>query len=68
MRILELRDEDNGWLTIRSVALDYSTEGDPLGAEGRALAIADLTGGWTAFEAMGTPEDRNVELWIPMPE
>ena len=29
--------------------------------------LFDLTGGWTAFEASGMPEDRNVELWIPTP-
>ena len=65
MRILDVRDEDNGWLTITSVALDFATEGDPLGARGRSLAISDLTGGWTVPQILidGKPIGGYVELW-----
>jgi 3',5'-cyclic AMP phosphodiesterase CpdA len=67
MRVVELHDQDNGWLTITSVALDFATEGDALGEQARALAITDLTSGWTDSEAAGTPQDRNVRLWIELP-
>lgn len=66
MRMLEVADEDNGWLTIRSIAFDYQTEGDGLAAEAKALGILDFTSGWTDGSA-GDPTDRNVELWIERP-
>jgi hypothetical protein len=67
MRILEVHDQDNGWLTITTVALDFATEGDALAQSARGLEIMDLTSGWTKSDAPGTPEDRNVQLWIPAP-
>jgi hypothetical protein len=66
MRVLELRDEDNGWLTLTATSLDYSTDGDPIAADGRTLAILDYTAGWTE-DGYGIDVDRNVELWIPAP-
>ena len=66
MRIVEVHDQDNGWLTITGIALDYSTEGDPLATEGRALGILDFTSNWVV-DGSGTPEDRNVRLWIEAP-
>src|ERR1019366_8253038 len=45
-RIVEIWDEDNGWLTIRTVCVDYDNPLDPLVAEGRKLATADFTSGW----------------------
>lgn len=66
MRIFELRDEDNGWISLTSIALDISFEGDELGAEGRLRGITDMTSGWQNT-GEGLPEDRNVRLWIPAP-
>lgn len=66
MRIVELHDQDNGWLTITGIALDFSTEGDPLAAEGRELGILDFTSNWVV-DGSGTPQDRNVRLWIAAP-
>jgi 3',5'-cyclic AMP phosphodiesterase CpdA len=66
MRLIEMHDRDNGWLAIRAVGLDFSTEGDPIAEEGRELGILDLTSGWTG-DAVGLPEDRNVELWVRAP-
>lgn len=66
MRIVEVHDQDNGWLTITGIALDYATEDDPIAEGGRELGILDYTGGWTP-DGTGVPEDRNVQLWIPAP-
>lgn len=66
MRVIELRDEDNGFITLTAVALDFSVEDDALGAEGRERAITDTTSGWN-LTGEGTIEDRNVRLWIPTP-
>jgi 3',5'-cyclic AMP phosphodiesterase CpdA len=64
MRILEIRDEDNGFLSMSSIALDVSFDGDDLGAEGRLRSITDMTSGWQPT-GEGVPEDRNVRVWIP---
>jgi 3',5'-cyclic AMP phosphodiesterase CpdA len=66
MRMFELHDQDNGWLTLRAISVNYATEDDALGAEGRALAIADYVGGWVG-DGAGTLDDHNVELWIEAP-
>lgn len=66
MRIVEVHDQDNGWLTITGVALDFSTIDDPLGEQGRALGILDYAAGWTP-DGAGMFTDRNVQLWIPSP-
>ncbi len=66
LRIVEVHDQDNGWITITGIALDVADDDDPLAAEARALGILDFTSGWQ-FDGAGTPTDRNVQLWIPAP-
>lgn len=63
MRLIEIHDMDNGSFMIRLIGLDFSTESDPVAAEGKAIGVVDYTAQW-ADDARGTPEDRNVELWI----
>jgi hypothetical protein len=65
-RVVEIWDEDDGWLTVRSVAMDYLTGGDPVIDRGRAIGVADFTSGWAGGGA-GEKGDRNVTLWIPRP-
>jgi hypothetical protein len=65
-RIVEIWDQDNGWVMLRATTLDYATDGDPVAAEGRRLAVTDFTSAWTK-DGRGTAEDRNVELWLPAP-
>ncbi|HEY8375453.1 MAG TPA: metallophosphoesterase [Nannocystis sp.] len=68
MRLIEVWDQDNGALTIRSLAFDMVTDGDPLAEHGRTLAVVDFTSGWEG-DGRGTgPDQRNVELWIPAPD
>jgi 3',5'-cyclic AMP phosphodiesterase CpdA len=67
LRMLEIWDQDNGFLTIRSVAFDIVTEGDPLAETGRTVGYLDYTSGWNSDGRGKTPEDRNVELWIAKP-
>ncbi len=67
LRMLEVWDQDNGFLTIRSVAFDTVTDGDPLAEAGRTIGYVDYTSGWTGDGRGQAPEDRNVELWIAKP-
>lgn len=69
LRVIELFDQDNGWLMLRGVAVDISTEGDAPAAEGKRRGVIDLTAGWLPSlpGEVDEPGDRNVELWIKKP-
>jgi 3',5'-cyclic AMP phosphodiesterase CpdA len=66
MRVVEVWDQDNGYLMIRGLVLDFQTEGDALAAEGRRLGVTDYTSGWTS-DGRGGAVDRNVDLWVKRP-
>ncbi len=66
MRLVEIRDEDNGFLSITGIAVDYRTDDDPLAEGGRARAVTDYTSAWHGT-GEGEAEDRNVRLWVPLP-
>jgi len=66
MRLLEVRDEDNGYFSITGIAFDFASDDDPLAADGRARAVTDYTSAWHGTGA-GQPEDRNVRLWFQLP-
>lgn len=66
-RVLEIWDDDNGWLRLRATVADYATDGDPVAAEGKKLGVLDYTSGWCSSDGPGTALDRNVELAIPKP-
>jgi 3',5'-cyclic AMP phosphodiesterase CpdA len=63
MRLVEITDEDNGYLSVQLVGIDFGTEGDDVAEQGRVFAILDHTSGWGAGSA-GTPADRNVKLYV----
>lgn len=67
LRMLEVWDQDNGFLTIRTVAFDIVTDGDPIAETGRTLGYADYTSAWNGDGRGKTANDRNVELWIEKP-
>ncbi len=64
--VVELWDEDDGWLTLRVTAVNYATEGDPVAATGRTLGILDYTTG-SMNGGAGTAGDRNVVVWRRKP-
>ncbi len=66
-RSVEIWDEDNGWLTLRTVAVDLSVENDPMAEQGRVLGYVDHTSGWFEKEGRGQVAERNVKLWIQKP-
>ncbi len=66
-RVVELWDDDNGWLRLSSQVANFSTENDDVSAEARKLGVADAVAGW-AHNGSGTTADRNVELSIQKPQ
>jgi 3',5'-cyclic AMP phosphodiesterase CpdA len=67
-RLVEIYDQDNGWLMMRATPVDFSVDGDGVAMEGRRRGTIDLTSGWLPNDGTGTPQDRNVELWIKKPQ
>lgn len=65
-RVLELFDEDNGWLTLHATAVDVVTDGDAVGEEARRLAQVDYSAGWVP-DGRGPSAERNVILWMKKP-
>jgi hypothetical protein len=65
-RLIEIWDDDNGWIRMRAIVTDYDTASDPVAAIGKSLGIADQTSGW-AHDGYGTTTDRNIELYVPKP-
>jgi hypothetical protein len=64
-RIVELVANDNGTLSIFGTMVDYDTM-DCMERRFRRLTLMDFMSGW-AGDHRGTPQDRNVELIIPIP-
>ncbi len=66
-RVIEIFDQDNGWLMLRATTMDFSVDGDPVALEGRRRGTVDLTSGWLPDDGTGKTDERNVELWIKKP-
>lgn len=66
MRIIEINDEDNGYLSAQLVGLEFATDDDPVAEQGRKLAILDYVSDWGTDGTGGAP-DRNVKLFIKKP-
>jgi 3',5'-cyclic AMP phosphodiesterase CpdA len=66
-RIVEVWDQDNGWLMLRATCVDLDVEGDKVAAEGRRLGVIDFRSAWLPGDGRGEQADRNVELHIKKP-
>jgi 3',5'-cyclic AMP phosphodiesterase CpdA len=67
LRLIEIWDQDNGWLMLQGTLVDFSTMADPVAKEGRRLGALDFVSGWASSLGPGNVEDRNVEIWIKKP-
>jgi hypothetical protein len=67
MRLIEIWDEDNGFVSIRSVAVDYISKEHPVTSRALELGILDYAVGWGGGTGPGTIADRNVVLWQKKP-
>lgn len=66
-RVVEIFDQDNGWIMLRATCVDYAQDGDDVAKEGRRRSVVDMDSGWGPASGAGKLEDRNVELWIKKP-
>jgi hypothetical protein len=67
-RVVEIYDQDNGWVMMRATCVDFSIDGDPIAGEGRRRGVVDIVTGWLPREADTDTNDRNVEIWIKKPQ
>lgn len=65
-RLVEIFDQDNGWVMLRATCVNFSVEGDPVALEGKRRGIVDFTSGWLPAKEADAP-DKNVEIWIQKP-
>ncbi len=66
LRVIEIWDQDDGYLMLRAIDFDFATDGDAIAEDGRRLGVLDRVSGWWG-KGTGQPEDRNVELWVRKP-
>ena len=64
-RLIEVFDEENGWLRIRATGIDVPADTDELKVA-RALGVLDWTTKWFDGGA-GGEGDGNVEIWVERP-
>lgn len=62
-QIYELWQTASGDVVVRTVAFDFSDEGDALAAQARAIGVTDFTCGYTP-DGRGQATDRNLDLWV----
>ncbi|MCC6897591.1 MAG: metallophosphoesterase [Polyangiaceae bacterium] len=67
IRIVEIWDQDNGWLMLKTTNVDFSVMGDPVALEARTLGALDFVAGWSGTDGPGAADDRNAEVWIEKP-
>lgn len=63
VRMFEVWNEDNGFIHVRAVPLDFSEENDALAAEFRRRSAADFTSGWAGATA---GDEGAVDFWFPV--
>lgn len=66
-RVMEVFDQDNGWVMLRATVVDLVTDGDPVALRGLQLGTVDFTSGWNPGDGRGSANERNVEVWAKKP-
>jgi 3',5'-cyclic AMP phosphodiesterase CpdA len=66
MRFIEIWDQDDGFVSVRAVPVDFATDGDPVAEDGRKRGTVDYISSW-ASDGRGDPQQRAVDLWFPKP-
>ncbi|HET8938530.1 MAG TPA: hypothetical protein VFN67_34030 [Polyangiales bacterium] len=66
-RVVELWDEDNGFVALETVYVDMDMRKDPVAEQGRHLGLMDFTSGWNPQFATGMTEQRNLRVFAKKP-
>jgi len=66
-RILEIWDEDNGYVSLHATYADLELSDEAVAEEGRHLGVMDYVSGWNTFFASGITKERNVRVFAKKP-
>jgi hypothetical protein len=66
-RIIEIWDEDNGYVSLRATYVDLDLTDEDVAKEGRQLGVMDYVSGWNTFFAEGTTSKRNATVYAKKP-
>jgi hypothetical protein len=66
-RIIEIWDEDNGYVSLHATYVDLDMKDEPVAEEGRHLGVMDYVSGWNPFFAEGKTSERNARVYIKKP-
>jgi len=66
-RVMELWDEDNGYVSLEAIYVDMDMRGDSVAEQGRHLGLMDHASGWNPVFASGITEGRNVRVFAKKP-
>lgn len=66
-RIMELWDEDNGYISLEAIYVDLDMRDDPVAEQGRHLGVMDYVSGWNPQFSTGRTEQRNVRVFTRTP-
>jgi hypothetical protein len=66
-RVIELWDEDNGYVALEAIYVDMDMRGDPVAEQGRHLGVMDYASGWNPQFATGITRDRNLRVYAKTP-
>jgi len=66
-RIIELWDEDNGYVSLQAIYVDLDMDDEAVAEAGRHLGVMDYVSGWNTFFALGKTSKRNAILYMKKP-
>jgi hypothetical protein len=66
-RIIEIWDEDNGYVSLQSTYVDIDLKDEAVAEQGRHLGVMDYVSGWNSFFATGLTSKRNARVYIAKP-
>jgi hypothetical protein len=66
-RIVEIWDEDNGYVSLQATYVDIGLQSEPIAEEGRHLGVMDYISGWNPFFSSGDTSKRNASVYIKKP-
>jgi hypothetical protein len=66
-RIIEIWDEDNGYVSLQATYVDIDLKSEAVAEEGRHLGVMDYISGWNTFFATGLTSNRNARVYIAKP-
>lgn len=66
-RVMEIWDEDNGYLSLKTTYVDIDMRDEPIAKTGREIGVMDYISGYNVFFSDGIITKRNAHVFIEKP-